>query len=144
VEPGIVGGRAVRRKRPEQQLQIAVATFLRHALRPPVLWSAFPAGGGGAIRGSILKAMGLQAGWPDVLVIAPGPIIVGIELKVGKGRQSPQQISIENGFLQCNAMYYVARSVDEVEGFLRGVGVPLHARIVEGGRGILKALPVAA
>jgi hypothetical protein len=132
------------RARPEQQLQIAVATFLRHALRPPVLWSAFPAGGGGAIRGSILKAMGLQAGWPDVLVIAPGPIIVGIELKVGKGRQSPQQISIENGFLQCNAMYFIARSVDEVEGFLRGVGVPLHARLVEGGRGILKALPVAA
>jgi hypothetical protein len=132
-------GRRKRRQRPEQALQISVAQFLRVALRPPVLWSAFPAGGGGAIRGAILKEMGLQAGWPDILVMAPGPIIVGIELKAGAGKQSPQQISIENGFLQCNAMYYVARSVDEVEGFLRGVGVPLHARIVEGGRGILKA-----
>jgi hypothetical protein len=119
----------MRRQRPEQQLQIAVAAFLRHALKPPVLWSAFPAGGGGAIRGAILKSMGLQAGWPDVLVMAPGPIIVGIELKAGKGKQTPQQIDIQNGFIECKATYYVARSVDEVEGFLKGVGIPLHARI---------------
>lgn len=116
-------------KRPEQALQMAVAAYLRHALKPPVLWSAFPAGGGGAIRGAILKSMGLQAGWPDVLVMAPGPIIVGIELKAGKGRQTPQQIEIQNGFVECKATYYVARSVDEVEGFLRGVGIPLSASV---------------
>lgn len=106
---------------------------------PDVVWSAFPAGGGGAIRGAILKAMGLQAGWPDILVMAPGPVVVGIELKAGAGKQSEQQVRIQNGFMDCNAMYYVARSVDEVEGFLKGAGIPLHARLVEGGRAILKA-----
>ena len=133
-----IGGRLMR-KRPEQALQIAVASFLRHALKPPVVWSAFPAGGGGAIRGAILKAMGLQAGWPDILVMAPGPVVVGIELKAGAGKQSEQQVRIQNGFMDCNAMYYVARSVEEVEGFLKGAGIPLHARLVEGGRAILKA-----
>lgn len=139
IRASAVGKKRKPRARPEQALQIAVATFLRHALRPPVLWSAFPAGGGGAIRGSILKAMGLRAGMPDVIVIAPGSLLVGLELKSEKGDQSPEQRALEGDWVSCGGYYHVCRSVDEVEGFLRGVRVPLHARIVEGGRGILKA-----
>lgn len=119
-----------RRKQPEQVLQQAVADFLCLALRPPVLWSAFPAGGGGAIRGGILKSMGLQAGWPDVLVLAPGPIVVGIELKAGKGKQSEQQIRIQNGFVDCNASYAIARTVNHVEVVLRQNDIPLHATVL--------------
>jgi hypothetical protein len=111
----------------EAQLHGAVAAFLFRAIRPPVCWTTFPAGGGGKVRGRLLKARGLKPGWPDLLVIAPGPIVAGIELKAGKNGQSPEQKSVESDFHGCRCMYYVARTVDEVEGFLRGVGIPLHA-----------------
>lgn len=140
------------RRNPEQQLQIQVASFLRVALRPPTIWTAFPAGGGGKVRGAFLKAMGLQAGWPDLLVMHPfrvstslwQPIVLGIELKSAAGRPTVDQIAIQAAFKGCGAHHYVARSIDEVEGFLRGVGIPLFARTVEGGRATLIAPKEAA
>lgn len=123
------------RRNPEQVLQIAVADYLRVALRAPTIWTAFPAGGGGRVRGAFLKAMGLQAGWPDLLVMSPypntniaWPRIVGLELKAA-GRQSPNQRAIQKQFEDAGGIYHICRSVDEVEGFLRGVGIPLFASI---------------
>lgn len=121
------------RRRPEQQLQIAVADYLRFAIRPPTIWTAFPAGGGGRVRGAFLKAMGLQAGWPDMLVVARCDMAgasrnVALELKAAKGRQSPEQKSFQEKWEETGGIYFIARSIDEVEGFLRGVGIPLHAR----------------
>lgn len=126
------------KRRPEQALQIAVASFLRHALKPPTIWTAFPAGGGGRVRGAFLKAMGLQAGWPDLIIMSPAiaypanrtiPMVVGIELKAGNGRQSAAQKALQKAWEEASGHYYVARSVDEVEGFLRGLGIPLSARV---------------
>jgi hypothetical protein len=124
------------RQRPEQALQISVAAFLRHALKPPTIWTAFPAGGGGRVRGAFLKAMGLQAGWPDLQIIHPlpnrshyGSLVVGIELKSETGRITNGQEAVRASFVAGGAHWYLARSVDEVEGFLKGVGIPLHARI---------------
>lgn len=121
------------RKRPEQSLQITVADFLRVALRPPTIWTAFPAGGGGKVRGAFLKAMGLQAGWPDILVAHPltrsnhGVILVGIELKSHKGKVSPAQEVMADDFIRAGAHYPLCRSLEEVEKFLRKFGIPLHA-----------------
>jgi hypothetical protein len=124
------------RAHPEQQLQISVARFLDLALRPPTIWTAFPAGGGGRMRGAFLKAMGLKAGWPDLLVIHPrrtGPMgsnactLLGIELKAARGRASPAQLAMCKAFEDAGGDLFIARSIDEVEGFLRGVGIPLHA-----------------
>jgi hypothetical protein len=126
------------RQRPEQALQISVAAFLRHALKHPTWWSAIGHGGGGRVRGAILKAMGVKAGVPDVLVMHPvgsvvrsanGCWLIGVELKSEKGRLSTAQVLSKQAFEDAGGIYYVARSVDEVEGFLKGVGIPLHARI---------------
>lgn len=121
-----------KRRNPEQLLQISVAQYLRVALRPPTIWSAFPAGGGGKIRGAFLKAMGLAQGWPDLLVMHPaapgcGPVVVGIELKAAKGRQTPEQKAVSESFFACRAWYVLCRSLDEVEAALRYCKVPLHA-----------------
>lgn len=121
-------------KRPEQALQIQVAGFLRVALKPPVVWSAIGHGGGGKVRGAILKAMGLRAGMPDIIIILPYrlerpiPIVVGIELKAKGGSQSATQKAVAADLRACGGFYHVCHSIDEVEGFLRGVGIPLHAR----------------
>lgn len=124
-------------KRPEQQLQIAVAQYLGVALRAPTIWTAFPAGGGGRTRGAFLKTMGLQAGWPDILVMhqydnLPDSFhgwtcVAGIELKAAKGDQSPAQKKIALKFAKVGAFYHVCRSLHDVEFFLRRAGVPLHA-----------------
>lgn len=123
-----------KRNNPEQRLQIAVAQYLGHALRPPTIWTAFPAGGGGRIRGAFLKAMGLKAGWPDIVVMHPlggdgcqVSVVVGIELKAAKGRLSPSQTAMHKSFYAAGARYDICRSLDEVEWFLKNCRIPLHA-----------------
>jgi hypothetical protein len=126
------------RKRPEQTLQIAVAGFLRHALRPPTYWTGIDHGVGklGRAEAGLRKARGIKAGIADLLVIHPrepqrtlgyDPYVVWIELKAGDGDQSDSQEKFQDAQEACGALYFIARSVDEVEGFLRGVGIPLHA-----------------
>jgi hypothetical protein len=117
-------------KHPERNLQIQVADFLRVALRPPTIWTAFPAGGGGRVRGAQLKAMGLQPGWPDLLIIDRGPNVIGIELKVKKNDQSPAQRMIAQAFKEVQAWYILCRSVEEVEKALRYCKVQLHATVL--------------
>lgn len=122
------------RKNPEQRLQIQVANFLRLALRPPTVWTAFPAGGGGKVRGALLKAMGLKAGWPDVQVLHPmglNTLVVGIELKAKKGRLSKPQVETCEALWAANARYVECRSLEEVDRCLRRAGIPMHARVVD-------------
>jgi hypothetical protein len=122
----------MKRDNPEQRLQIAVAAYLGHALKPPTIWTAFPAGGGGKIRGAFLKAMGLQPGWPDILVMHPWgglPKVIGIELKSTKGRAATNQVLIEDGLRKVGAAYQICRSVEQVEDCLRSCGIPLSATV---------------
>lgn len=126
---------ARRRKNPvrrEQTLQQAVAKFLTVALRPPTLWSAIGHGGGGALRGAILKGMGVKAGLPDVLILHPvhgaHTVVLGLELKAGKGKPSPAQEDMAHHFHACNAGYVICRSIEDVELALAFVGIPFRAK----------------
>ena len=116
----------------ERAFHVQVAAYLRVALKPPTVWSTIPSGGGGRVRGALLKAAGLQRGLPDVLVMHParegGPIVVGIELKVRKNRLSPDQRAMMQAFVDCRAWYILCRSLDEVRDALEFCRVPLHAR----------------
>jgi hypothetical protein len=74
---------------PEVDLQAAGADAFNKLLRPPAMWTAFPAGhleltGQQAAR---LARIGLKRAWPDHLVLWPGNI-VGIEWKTGDGSLS--------------------------------------------------------
>lgn len=119
-------------KRPEQALQIQVAKFLSVALKPPTIWTAIGHGGGGKVRGAILKAMGLRTGFPDILILWPenGYLkMLGIELKSAKGRSSPAQVDMELSFRHANGGYRVCRSLDDVDSVLFVHRVPTHARL---------------
>lgn len=120
-----------KRRRPEQSLQMAVAQFLRVALKPPTIWTAIGHGGGGAVRGAILKGMGVMPGWPDILIITPAqtilwPKVIGIELKHKSG-QSKEQKDIMDAFARAYCAYAVCRNIAEVEAVLRRANVPMHA-----------------
>ena len=113
-----------RRKQPEQDLQKVVAVYLTASLVKPWRWSAFPAGGGGYLRGAILNGMGLAKGWPDILLLHPDGDWHGIELKAPKGTATEEQID----FLEWGGgRSAVCRSLDQVEATLRAWGIPLRA-----------------
>lgn len=74
-------------------LHASVAAALNTLLLPPAQWTTFPAGHGlltpqAAAR---LYRLGLQPGWPDVLVVHNGRLF-GIELKTRTGRLSTTRI----------------------------------------------------
>ncbi len=74
----------------EQSLQRQVATYLGWALKPPAWYSSIPAGGGGEMRGRIIKGTGYKSGTPDILIIAEGRAHF-IELKSPRGVLSEAQ-----------------------------------------------------
>lgn len=129
----------MKRDNPEHRLHVAVARYLAAALRPPTIWTTIGHGGGGRVRGAQLKAMGMQRGWPDILVLdssydpkIPYTRVVGIELKAGKGRVSEEQQNMADAFYWVNASYAICRSVEDVAALLGRARITLHARIMTG------------
>ena len=116
-----------KRQHPEANLHRAVAQYLTLALPVDAVWTTFPAGGGGKIRGGRLKAVGLRPGWPDVQILYRGKFY-GPELKSRDGRRSPEQIACGNAIMDAGGYYEIIRSVDELHDWLRMLGVPLRIR----------------
>ncbi len=115
-----------RRKHPEDDLHMAVAQFLDLALPEDACWTTVEHGGKrGKAEAARLKAKGLRAGWPDILIIYRGRSIT-IELKAPAGVLSPKQKALHTRLTLAGALVYTARCIEEVEGFL-GVIMPLRA-----------------
>lgn len=76
------------------------------------------------------KNRGVKKGWPDILIMAPGPILMGLELKAGRGSLTPEQLVMERAFFNCKAWFVTCRSLDEVASaltFLKMIPEPLEA-----------------
>lgn len=133
-----------RRNRPQQHeraLQNAVVDFLHRALPPEagVPWTCFPAGGGGKARGGQLKAMGLESGWPDLMLLGAGAtdsgLYFGIELKAPKQKPSPAQVAVHAKIGAAGGKVAVCWSVVDVSAALEGWGFPLRYTAVPFGAG---------
>lgn len=126
---------------PETSLHEAVAKALDLLLLPPACWTTFPAGSVPLPPeyAAKLHRMGLQRGWPDVLVVHQG--IIGIELKRVDGVLSrTRTVRTRRGSLRvlegqqdvfpklqaAGMRIAVCRSVDEVLAALAGFDVPLR------------------
>lgn len=125
----------------EAQLHKAVAGFLDAALpMGRCVWTTFPAGGGGKVRGAKLKAAGLRKGWPDVQIVWRVPdsmlrdrcYFIGIELKTETGIVDADQQRCHAAIRKAGGYVFVCRSLDEVEGCLQGFGIPLRATLNAG------------
>ena len=124
----------------ELSLQYEVAGLLRKNLAPPALFTAFPAGGGGEMRGKILSSMGLVSGMPDIWIMWGGPSpsapmlntrwagfgLYLIELKTIKGRLSETQKEIHAAIRLTlpGAQLEVARTLDEAKALFERWGLP--------------------
>jgi hypothetical protein len=100
-------------KRPEQTLQKVLVDHLRARAAAGTYWF-HPANGGArtAIEGAILKACGVRAGTPDLILIKDGRTY-GLELKADNGRVSPAQAQAHQDMKAAGAEVAVATGIDE-------------------------------
>ena len=102
------------KKRSEYDVQCEIVTFLRQNLKPLALFTSFPAGGGGRIRGAKLKKSGLARGWPDLQIVYKGKYY-GLEVKNDKGVVSDCQKELHKQLIKQGAKVRVVKSVFDVE-----------------------------
>ena len=112
----------------ERNLHKAVADYLRLALPPSVFWTTFPSGSGGAARGGQLKAMGLRAGVPDIIMLFRGRFLA-IELKAKRGWLSEAQQACQALITGAGGTWAEARSVEDVDRIVAAFGIPLRGRV---------------
>lgn len=112
----------------ETEFHQTVAQFLDAVLPRDTWWTTFPAGGGGRVRGAILKGMGLKAGVPDVLIVQRG-FAYWIELKTPKGIVSGDQTNTHADLLAVGCAVTVCRTLDDVVAALRCWGFELKGRL---------------
>jgi hypothetical protein len=111
------------RRRPEQDVQKAVAEHMRRRAQPNVFWFACENGGARtAIEGAILKSCGIKRGVPDLILIKSGRTF-GLELKAPNGRLSPAQEAAHEEMKAAGAEVAVAVGVDEALERLEGWGM---------------------
>jgi hypothetical protein len=110
----------------EHIIQIAVAEHLRIRGNGLWAWTHFPAGELRNDRtGAKLKAMGLQAGWPDLIFISPDGRFHGLELKrPGKGL-SADQAQFRAKCVSMSWVYEWTSDLDEALRILEGWGALL-------------------
>jgi hypothetical protein len=108
----------------EASLHRQVTDYLSLCLGGSAWFTTFPAGGGGYMRGKILKSRGLKAGVPDVLIIDGGRSL-WVELKTRHGRLSPDQKATHAVLHRAGAIVSVCRTLEEVNAALTSWGVPL-------------------
>lgn len=66
-----------------------------------------------AVEGAKLIGMGMQKGVSDMVYLAKGNFPYFLELKIEKGKQTPEQIAWQRAVEERGAIYTIIRSVDE-------------------------------
>lgn len=112
----------------EQDFHRAVAQYLDLALGPECWWTTIGHGGGGKVRGALLKAMGVKPGVPDILIRWYG-WAGWIELKAPYGVVSREQKQVHLRLNQLGDSVLVARDLPAIEAWLIENRVPLKARL---------------
>jgi len=114
--------------KPEEALHRAVADYLRLALPEDAVWHHSPNESKGSVAWNVKrKALGMRAGWPDIEIMWQGRAYF-IELKDFGKYLSPVQKKTHGALLKAGAPIATCRRIEEVEGTLRGWGIPLKAR----------------
>lgn len=113
--------------RSESALQMACAAFLDRTLDPAWRWWHTPNGGmrSKATAGK-LKAEGVKAGVPDIIVMGPGGRAVFIELKAQRNTLTPDQTDFQRWATGAGYPFFTVRSLDGLTAALNDAGVPVR------------------
>ncbi len=100
-------------KRPEQIIHQAVVSHLNLRAVPRVFFFHCPnEGKRGFVNAAALKAMGMTAGVPDLLILKAGELFA-LELKAPGKPLTPSQRLVMERMRDCGAQVAVAKSIDE-------------------------------
>ena len=110
----------------EDDLQRQVILMLKNRLLSNTLYHHSPNEGVRKVQFKMkLKSMGTRFGWPDLEIFAPAHETITsknetlfVELKLAKGKLSPNQVSIRDSLISAGFPWALCRSVEEVETFL--------------------------
>ena len=110
----------------EDDLQRQVILMLKNRLLSNTLYHHSPNEGVRKVQFKMkLKSMGTRFGWPDLEIFAPAHETITsknetlfVELKLNKGKLSPNQVSIRDSLISAGFPWALCRSVEEVETFL--------------------------
>ena len=110
----------------EDDLQRQVILMLKNRLLSNTLYHHSPNEGMRKVQFKMkLKSMGTRFGWPDLEIFAPAHETITsknetlfVELKLAKGKLSPNQVSIRDSLISAGFPWALCRSVEDVETFL--------------------------
>ena len=116
----LAAGRRVRPRKPtaprpkELALHMAVADLLRCFASPDWLSSHYPSGEHRDVRTAAkLNAMGVQRGWPDLILFDPSGRLHALELKRQGETLTDEQSNFQTWCIARGVPHSVSRSVDE-------------------------------
>ena len=129
-------------RRPEEALQRSIVAQLRLRLEPPWLFWANTAQRGtrSFVEQQILKALGQRAGLPDLFVLGPGPVLVGLEIKAPPEKLKNGELSQAKPFVsdaqremhqmlaKCGVATIIVRDVDDAIAALSTLGATFRGR----------------
>jgi hypothetical protein len=108
----------------EIALHMAVADVLRRYARADWRWSHFPAGEHRDVRtGAKLRAMGVQRGWPDFVLVDPFARFHALELKREGEGLTDEQRDFKDWCIAHGAPHFVVQTTDEAMAVLSLWGV---------------------
>jgi hypothetical protein len=118
---------------PEIEFHSTVAELLEWMLKPPALYTTFPAGWGKLPPrlAGWLKKCGLKAGMPDILIWHEGRCI-GLELKKPGTSASSAQREMHAKLWGAGVLVYVCRRLEDVIAALRDAEFPLRPHHLDG------------
>jgi hypothetical protein len=107
----------------EARIQIAIVQWIR--LVAPQVLAFHPANGGWRSKAEAarFKAMGVLAGVPDIVVIAPGGKAHFLEIKTPTGRLSDEQREIMGALGRLGVDFATVTSIDDVRRAFSGWGI---------------------
>lgn len=121
----------------EDAFHLAVAELLELVLRMPTFWTTFPAGYGklGKATAGKLKAKGLKAGMPDIMVFHPcgsyTTKVVGLELKAGRNTTTSKQRTTHELLRAAGVYCYTIRTLNDVLAALISENIPYKQLLVQ-------------
>ena len=101
----------MKRGNPEQIFHQSVAQYLAAVLPPEVLWTTIGHGGGGKVRGALLKSMGVLPGVADVLAFHDGKFFA-MELKSAEGKLTEAQSNFLSAIEAAGGYTAVCKTLD--------------------------------
>lgn len=127
----------------EDVLQRSMVEWLELCVPPPPegpWWTAVnPVPAKSKAVAGVSRALGMKAGTPDLIFCIhhqleigwthPPGRFVGIEVKPPGKYLTPRQRKTHTAITLSGGITYTVHSIDELEGFLRGLDVPIRGRL---------------